>query len=407
MSRLTTRYALPVVVLATLAGCSGDKPTGPPPPPPPPPAPVASNITIESGDSQTAPVAAPLGGPLVVLVTDAQGQPFVGASVTWSVSQGVADLSATQTSTDQDGTTSIDVVLGEDAGLRSIAARLNESRSVTFTVTGTPLAPDKLEKLGGDPSDLMAGASTTVSVRVTDRFSNAIPGTTVRWTAVSGGGSVADAKSISDENGVASATWTTGGVGGALNELDALIDGTSFSIRFSTTTEPAVVIIDRTNPSVAPFTPPIPGDITTAVSAVRFDLNGSVWDANGISSAIVAVFEDDSSGNLDCGVTDPVADLVLLEDLPGGTEVNNTFVDVTATADGFTASFVITNPNGAGGANIMVTYCLIVFADDNARSKDGTPNPNSNNNLEFTGTTVEVGTEINTDFVQFTVSWNP
>ncbi len=46
MSRLTARYALPVVVLATLAGCSGDKPTGPPPPPPPPPAPVASSIKI-------------------------------------------------------------------------------------------------------------------------------------------------------------------------------------------------------------------------------------------------------------------------------------------------------------------------------------------------------------------------
>jgi hypothetical protein len=312
---------------------------------------------------------------LVVRVTDAQGQAFAGASVTWSVIQGTGDLSATRPSTGQDGTTSIDIVLGEDVGQRALVARLDDSQSVTFTATGIPLEPEQLEKVDGDPSDLIAGSSTNVSVRVTDRFSNATPGTTVRWTAVAGGGSVADAESISDEDGVASATWTTGGVAGTLNELEALIEGTSHSIRFFTTTQQAEApIVDTSDPLFGGLNPPPTGSPGTDASAIAMTIGGTVNDRSVISTAVVNVRVDgtDAAGtgfNGTCGASD------YLLSATGG-EIDRNGVDITngTNSINFNETFTVTEPAGAVNP---VGYCFELVAVDSARSKMGAAQGNS------------------------------
>src|SRR5215213_6067630 len=64
-----------VLLSAASVRCSGGEKIGPPP------APAA--IQIAGGDSQVAPVDAPLPQPLVVVVTDEAGDPVEGIAVQW------------------------------------------------------------------------------------------------------------------------------------------------------------------------------------------------------------------------------------------------------------------------------------------------------------------------------------
>ena len=55
---------------------------------------TAANIDVVSGNGQSAPAGATLPSPLVVEVTDAQGDPVQGATVQWDA-DGVGTVSAT------------------------------------------------------------------------------------------------------------------------------------------------------------------------------------------------------------------------------------------------------------------------------------------------------------------------
>ena len=114
--------ALASFLAAASLQCSGDT-AGPT---------TAANIGMVSGDGQSAPAGATLPNPLVVEVTDAQGNPVQGASVSWNA-DGAGTVSAGTVQTGSDGRASVQRVLGSTPGTQSTTASVGQSLSVTFS----------------------------------------------------------------------------------------------------------------------------------------------------------------------------------------------------------------------------------------------------------------------------------
>lgn len=130
MSVSRFRYALLGLTMVSLAaaGCSDD--------PNDDDTPVATNITMVSGDAQSATISTALTNPLVVKVVDQDGDPFVGAIVTWAVGVGGGTLSQATTTTGNDGTTQVNWTLGAAPGANTATATVTGLPVITFTATG-------------------------------------------------------------------------------------------------------------------------------------------------------------------------------------------------------------------------------------------------------------------------------
>jgi len=85
----------------------------------------------------------------------------------------------------------------------------------------TVLAPNSLQKVTGDPTEVLANAPIVIAVRVLDGNSEVVANTDVNWSVLFGGGSLSDLATTTDENGIATVTWTTGTVSGVNNILRA------------------------------------------------------------------------------------------------------------------------------------------------------------------------------------------
>jgi adhesin/invasin len=167
-----------------------------------------------------------------------------------------------------------------------------------------------------------------ISVQVTDVLGNPIVGTTVTWTVLTGGGSVASATSTTDANGNASVIWTLGPNPGA-NTLRASI-ATGASADISATGVAAaggMTIVSGNNQSIG-------------LSATSLPLIVHIADAAGNPVAGVTVTWTTSGGTLSftSTTTDP----------SGNTQVTLTAgataatYKVTATAGALSAVFTIT-----------------------------------------------------------------
>lgn len=98
---------------------------------------VPSLFTIVSGDSATATVSSALSAPLVVQVSDQNGNPLSGVPVSWSVISGSGTLSADSTTTDATGQASVTWTLGALVGAQSVEADIANFTPLTFTATAT------------------------------------------------------------------------------------------------------------------------------------------------------------------------------------------------------------------------------------------------------------------------------
>jgi hypothetical protein len=96
----------------------------------------ASQIQIVSGNGQVQLVGQPLPSPLVVKVVNSSGTPVQGATVTFSVTSGVATISPTTATTDATGQAKTQVTLGSSPGNVQINASVSgTSLVVAFVVT--------------------------------------------------------------------------------------------------------------------------------------------------------------------------------------------------------------------------------------------------------------------------------
>jgi hypothetical protein len=129
MRPLAARALLGVVLAALLSGC--DQITTPI---------ILGDLLIVSGDNQTAKVGTPLPNPLVVKVIDDKGAPVRGVRVKWEVQIGSGTLSSPQTTTGNDGQTSITAtpgVTGQSSLAATIAEDIDALIQVSFTMEGS------------------------------------------------------------------------------------------------------------------------------------------------------------------------------------------------------------------------------------------------------------------------------
>jgi uncharacterized protein (TIGR03437 family) len=96
-------------------------------------------VTAVSGTSQTAVTGQPFGAPLVVRVTDTNGQPIPGVTVTFSVTAGAATLGAPAPKTDSQGNASTTVTAG---AVGSIVIQASAgTQSAQFNLTSRLVGP--------------------------------------------------------------------------------------------------------------------------------------------------------------------------------------------------------------------------------------------------------------------------
>ena len=187
----------------------------------------AAGIAPLSGDGQSGQVGATLALPLVVVVTDALGNPIPGFTVDWTVTGG-GSVSLASTTTDASGQASVTRTLGPAAGAQTAVATATglAGSPVTFTHTATAGTATGVTKVSGDNQ---SGSPSTelalpLVVQVLDGAGNPIPNRPLTWTIGEGGGGVSEVNTTTDAQGNASTRWTLGpGVG--RNTVNAVVSG--------------------------------------------------------------------------------------------------------------------------------------------------------------------------------------
>jgi subtilisin family serine protease len=204
-TRSNLRSAACLLVAVALAHCSSDNGNKPNP--------VPTDIALLSGDHQVGPAGTLLQNPIIVKVTDADGNAVKGVPVTFGVQTGGGFLSQTAASTDPQGRAATQWTLGPNAGTdnNAVTATANglTGSPVTFHASGDPIGT-----LGIVSGDAQQGGDGTLLaplvVLVQDNANIAKPNVLVTWQVISGGGSLSVNQSLTNLSGQASVDWTLG-----------------------------------------------------------------------------------------------------------------------------------------------------------------------------------------------------
>ena len=102
--------------------------------------------------------------------------------------------------------------------------------------------PATMSLSAGDAQSAIVGTAVApISVVVKQGDGTPVVNDLVRWTIVSGGGSLSADSAYTDANGVASVTWTLGTVSGT-DSLEATLNGTSLNVTVTATANPGAVV---------------------------------------------------------------------------------------------------------------------------------------------------------------------
>jgi hypothetical protein len=141
---------------------------------------VVSTLSAESGGGQSATVNTNAAAPLVVRVADASDANIVAANITWASRHGTV-LSASESSTDSTGRTSITIKYSTVAGTDTITATSINGKVAEFVVTAVPdvavklgfLVPGGTGSYNASPSNPITNP-TTLQVAVQDQYGNTV-----------------------------------------------------------------------------------------------------------------------------------------------------------------------------------------------------------------------------------------
>jgi alpha-tubulin suppressor-like RCC1 family protein len=321
----------PVFAAMILASCAKDLNTGPR---------LATLVQI-SGDGQAGAIGATLGQPFVIKVVDQSGAPVKGEIIVWQVTSGGGSVSASQTSTDDDGLASTSLRLGTTIGPNTVRATLGDLDPVVFTASATAAPPTKLTSAGGDGQTATVGTLLPVdlSVEVTDAVGNPKQGVLVTFAVTSGGGTLSATSAVSNALGVASVHWTLGTIAGTQSTV-AIVSGlipVTFTATGRAGAPDALTILTGNNQTGTP------GAALTDSLRVRLaDRFG-----NPVSGVSITFAPNASSGT--------VSPTVVTTDVNGRAATRWTLgstggpKQVTATGGGFTQTF-----NGGGNVLYLV-----------------------------------------------------
>lgn len=198
-----------------------------------------ANMAKEAGDNQTASVDEAVAVAPSVRITDAQGNPVAGVSVTFAVASGGGSLTGGAQVTDANGIATVGFwTLGTSVGANTLTATAG-SLTTTFTATAITGAPANLAKQAGDAQTATVATAVGVdpTVRLTDAQGNPVAGASVVFSVASGNGSVTGGTQLTDADGVATVgSWTLGTVAGS-NTLTATAG--TLVVTFTATGTPA------------------------------------------------------------------------------------------------------------------------------------------------------------------------
>jgi hypothetical protein len=151
-------------------------------------------ITVTAGGGQGAPVTTALATPIQINVANPyNGQPDVGAMVTFSDGNKGGSFNPASPTTDANGNVSTTYTVPQKAGTYTLTATLmvngTASSSTTTTATATAGAATKLIPYGGNNQTGSNGFSLAnpIVTQMQDAYKNPVPGVTVTFTANKGG----------------------------------------------------------------------------------------------------------------------------------------------------------------------------------------------------------------------------
>ena len=190
---------------ALAVACSKDSSSGSTPTTPTTPSTSAIGISVDSAlVSRTAVVGSVL--PAMVHVTQS-GQPASGITITWTVSTGGGSVAAPTTVSDASGVATNTWTLSDTARTSTLTAGVVNVASATLQVTTTAGPPVAVAKASPDSVGVVAGANTLLTVHVTDKSGNSVPGVSVSWSAT--GGTLTAATTVTGPSGNGQVVFST------------------------------------------------------------------------------------------------------------------------------------------------------------------------------------------------------
>ncbi len=252
---------------------------------------AAARIEINAGNNQSAPIATTVAIAPSVKITDVNGNPVAGAAVAFAVATGGGSLTDGSATSNAAGIATLGSwTLGTTVGANTLNAASGTltGSPVTFNATATAGAPGIITKESGDTQSAIAGSDVAVapSVKVTTVGLIPLPGVTVTFAVVSGGGSVTSAAAVTNASGVATVgAWKLGTAVGP-NTLSATVSGLSPVIFSATGTvgSAALIAINAGNNQSATTG----ANVAIAPSVKVTDGNGNVVSGAGVTFAVVS-----------------------------------------------------------------------------------------------------------------------
>jgi lysophospholipase L1-like esterase len=143
--------------------------------------------------------------------------------------------------TDASGMASANVTMGTTVGKVQINAVHGNLIPAIFNATATAAAADSLVLAGGSGQSAPAGQTLAqpLKIKVTDHFGNAVANKPVSWVVTEGNGKLNNYASVSDTNGMATATFAPGNRS-ANNKVSARATYAARDVEFTATTSSGI-----------------------------------------------------------------------------------------------------------------------------------------------------------------------
>src|SRR5262249_47764597 len=184
----------------------------------PTPNPQGESINIVSGNNQSGTPGSQLLAPLQARVVNSAGNPMANVAVVWQQGSAVTLTNVVSTS-DANGMISATAILGSTIGPAQVQVHTADGAAqavFSMTITQTPVAtghglPSAIRVVSGNNQSGAPGAKlpTPLTAQLVDSTGAPLPNIPVTWQAGSTG-SLSNVVSVSDGNGMVSATVTLG-----------------------------------------------------------------------------------------------------------------------------------------------------------------------------------------------------
>lgn len=172
-----------------------------------------ANVTVVSGNNQTATSGQSLASPLVAKITDSSNAALASQTVTWTVSPAnAATLTNTSTTSDSSGQVSTGLTLSSTAsGTLQVTVATSNAKSASFTITAAPpVQISTLQKVSGDQQSAVVNTVFSQSLVVqASTTSGPAAGVAVQFT-LTGPATLTPASATTGADGKASVTIAAG-----------------------------------------------------------------------------------------------------------------------------------------------------------------------------------------------------